>query len=179
MIFMLVGPSGVGKTTISKQLEKYFKIKSLTTDKIRRLKSFETEYKKYRQAGVNFPTSFRKKTYAKLLELGETEILRGKSIIFDATFSRDWQRSLVKDLAKKMKMQLVSIEVRLDKLSKDKIIKRFKDRLKKDKKAALPENYFIYKKYYQAMAKPNFVIDNDGTLAELRKKVNTIIKKMK
>lgn len=176
-LFIIAGPPGVGKSTVAKQIGNKLNIKIFSNDKVRWLKGFKKEYKKYRKSNSQYPTRFRKKIYNQLLKFGENEILNGKSIILDATFSREWQRNLAKNLAKEVKAKLVSIDVRLDKLSDEKIIKRFKDRLKKDKKATLPKIYFLYKRYYQPFTKPNFIINNDTTLQNLKKQVQYILKK--
>lgn len=177
-LIIVTGPPGVGKSTIAKQISKKLNIKVFSNDKVRHLKEFSEEYEKYRKANAQYPTRFRKKMYNQLIQLGMDEIFKGKSVILEATFSRDWQRNLAKRFAQKAKAKLVSIDVRIDQLSEEKIIKRFTDRLKKDKKATLPKIYYLYKKYHQIFIKPTFILNNDGTKADLKKQINHILTKI-
>jgi len=174
-IYMITGYAGAGKSTVAKQLSKKLGIKSFTTDKIRRLKEFEKQYNKYRQAGTNFHWTFRKKLHLKLLELAETELKNNKDVILDATLSRIWVRNIIKKFARKMNAKLIIFEIKFGQLTEKQILQRFKDRLKKDKNAGLPKIYYIYKKYWQPMTEKRFIIENDHTLAGLRKKINNLI----
>lgn len=49
--------------------------------------------------------------------------------------------------------------------------------MQKDSLAADAKLYWIYKKRHRQSSKGFIVINNDGTLAELKKQVNKIIKK--
>jgi predicted kinase len=178
ILFVITGLTGAGKSTVAKMIAKKLKIKAFATDKIRQNKTFKERFEFHRKNERFFPWRLKSQVYKKMMMLGKKELLAGRSVILDATFVNQKARQIARQLATRTKAKLIPIEVKLDKITVEKIEQRFKKRLKKDKKAAPLRVHYIHKHRHRPLTGKHFVIKNDGTLTDLRRQVNQILKKV-
>lgn len=179
ILFITSGFPVSGKSTVASIIAKKFRIKIFTTDKIWREKEFKAEAMQHHKSKTFFSPSLRRRFYRKLMAYGQKELLAGRSVVLDGTFSTKWMIELAKNLARKNQIKLVPIRVELDKISPQEIIKRGDKRKKKDKQAADAKLYWKYKNKAKSLPKDFIIINNDGNLADLKKQVNKIIAKIK
>jgi hypothetical protein len=126
-VWVVCGMIASGKSTVAKALADVLQIKVLRSDVVRKklfdrhvLESQEEEFGKgiYSQDATSL-------TYGKLLLLAHEEIERGRSVILDATFSREDQRREVLRLVKDMDADIVFVECRCrDEVIRDRLEKR-------------------------------------------------------
>ena len=177
-LFIIIGPSGVGKSTAASIIAKKLKIKSFLTDLIRRRRKYHLAVDYYRKTGKFFPEKTRRKFYQELMQSGKKELSAGKSVILTGTFSRKWMRKRAEVLAGQTKAKLVPIEVKLTKISKAAIEERLKRRKMKDQKAAEAKLYWAYQRHFRPFRGRHFIINNSGGIKELNKQINKILKKI-
>lgn len=101
ILIAVFGLPGTGKTTFAGQLSRYLRIKHLNTDIIRNPSDGSEHYDEENKALV----------YDKMLELAESEIETGKSVIVDGTFYKRQLRNGVKELAKRYAASVKWIEI--------------------------------------------------------------------
>jgi len=177
-LFIIFGPSGVGKTTVAEVIAKKFKLKIFSTDQIRRTPKFKNKADYFQARAIFFPYKLRKQFYQTLMAQGKTKLASSRSVILDATFSSPWMWQMAQRLAKQTQARLVPIEVIFQNLPAEKIHDRLFKRVKKDNGSAKPEVHWKYQNRYQSLAKKHFLVNNDGSKNELKKQVKKIIKKL-
>ena len=106
---------------------------------------------------------------------GKKELMAGKNVLFDATFSNPWMWKMAENLLAQTQARLVPIEVVFEKISPKEIEKRLQKRFQKDPGAALPKTHFIYKNRYHPLRKKHFIVNNDVDKKNLQKQVKKII----
>jgi aminoglycoside phosphotransferase family enzyme/predicted kinase len=126
-VWVVCGMIASGKSTVAKALAVALQIKVLRSDVVRKklfdrqvFNSQEEEFGEgiYSQDATSL-------TYGKLLLLAHEEIERGRSVILDATFSREDQRREVLRLVKDMDADIVFVECRCrDEVIRDRLEKR-------------------------------------------------------
>ncbi|OGY52413.1 MAG: hypothetical protein A3J59_00705 [Candidatus Buchananbacteria bacterium RIFCSPHIGHO2_02_FULL_56_16] len=176
-LFAVGGIPGVGKSTVAKQIATTFKIKRFTTDNLKLAKQFRRLTAPYRKSGAMFPPSLRRRFYRQLADWGETELRRGRSVVLDATFSNAKLRSVVYRLVKVTNVRPMLIEIIKGELKDAAMISRMRRRHRADHRATPPMVYLTYYRYHAPFPRDWHRISNDGTKAELKKKVTDLLKK--
>ena len=126
-LWVVCGMPGSGKSTISRDLSRVFGIKALQSDVIRKelygLKPDDL-------SDMSFETGIYSKgasslTYGRLLLLAQEEIDQGRSIILDATYSKQHDRSEAIRMAKDNEANIVFVECVLkENVIKERLLKR-------------------------------------------------------
>lgn len=126
-LWVVCGMPGSGKSTISRDLSRVFRIKTFQSDVIRKelygLKpddlsdmSFETGIYSKGASGL---------TYGRLLLLAQEEIEQGRSVILDATYSKQHDRIEAIRMAKDNEANIVFVECVLkENVIKERLLKR-------------------------------------------------------
>lgn len=126
-IWVVCGLPASGKSTVSRELARTFKVKIFNSDVVRK-KMFKVQSEKTMAASFEDGIYSKKAsslTYEKLLSLAEEDVGKGNSVILDATFSIKDQRHKALTLAKEMKSEILFVEcVSSDQLLKDRLTKR-------------------------------------------------------
>lgn len=177
-LFIVAGPSGAGKSTVARIIAKKFKIKIFSNDQIRRSKIFKEKVEPYVQAGKFFPDHLRRQFYEQLTNYAKKELMKGKDVILDATFSDKWTHEFIYGLTAETNVKLILIEIKLDQIAESKIKQRLNKRLKQDENAARPNIFLEYKKHYQLFPEPHFIVNNDGSLTDLQVQIHKILKQI-
>ncbi|MBI1912367.1 MAG: AAA family ATPase [Deltaproteobacteria bacterium] len=89
-LIIIMGLSGTGKTTIAEELSRDFSLIRLSSDSIRKeLAGIPIEEKRIEEfkKGI-YSEEFTNRTYRALIERGITYLKNGRSVILDATFSK-------------------------------------------------------------------------------------------
>ena len=111
-LWVVCGMPGSGKTTIAKELARRFAIKVFCSDLIRKelfnLQAYEEMDAPFEKGIYSKKASLL--TYGKLLLSAQKEIEKGYSVILDATYGGQHQRSEVLRLAKDMDTNLMFVE---------------------------------------------------------------------
>jgi hypothetical protein len=129
-LFLTCGLMGTGKSTTARSLTDALGWKWLSSDTVRKelagLSPHERRYESFRQ-GIYAP-NFSETTYQTLFDQAGSLLQAGSSVILDASFKRERDRSAALELARKMRADFLLIECRCE----DAIIqKRLSDRLRK------------------------------------------------
>lgn len=111
-LWVVCGLSASGKSTIADEIAKIFQLNVYRSDVIRKRifgfsphESAVAEYEK----GIYTPEATRR-TYETLLEEAKKDLVKHKSVILDATFSKRYQRERVLELSREMKADPVFVE---------------------------------------------------------------------
>jgi aminoglycoside phosphotransferase family enzyme/predicted kinase len=129
MLTVISGLSGAGKSTLAKLLHKEANVKIITSDIVRKeLHDIDpySESKTAFKTGIYTKTG-TEKTYATLLERAEKLLKSGRSIIVDATFSKERFRGAALNTALKTGAEFNIIECTA---SEEEIKRRLKERSK-------------------------------------------------
>jgi aminoglycoside phosphotransferase family enzyme/predicted kinase len=126
-LWVVCGMPGSGKSTISKELSGAFGIKAFQSDVIRKelygLKPDDL-------SDIPFETGIYSKgasslTYGRLLLLAQEEIEQGRSVILDATYARQHDRSEAMRMAKDIDANIVFVECVLkENIIRERLLKR-------------------------------------------------------
>ena len=131
VLILTSGLMGAGKSTIARALTDALGWKGLSSDIVRKelahLSPRERRYEPFQQ-GIYAP-DFSETTYQALFARAGALLQAGSSVILDASFKRERDRSAAQDLARKMRADFLLIECRCE----DAIIqRRLSDRLGKE-----------------------------------------------
>jgi hypothetical protein len=117
-LWIVCGLSGSGKSTIAKELAKRLKVRCHRSDVMRK-KLFDLDPQRpvvtAYGASIYTPAA-TDKTYAQLLSEARKDLLRGKSVILDATFANLQHRYAARNLADHLEANVVFIECRCSEL---------------------------------------------------------------
>jgi aminoglycoside phosphotransferase family enzyme/predicted kinase len=126
-LWVVCGMPGSGKSTISNELSRIFRIKSFQSDVIRKelhgLKPGDF-------SDIPFETGIYSKgasnlTYGRLLLLAQEEIEQGRSVVLDATYSRRQYRSEALRLANDIDANIIFVEcVLTENIVRERLLKR-------------------------------------------------------
>jgi len=97
MLLVLVGLSGSGKSFVASILHKEFGFEWIRSDKIRK-EMAGIELTKKVKVGFSqgiYTEEWTKKVYERMLEIAEEKLKKGKKVVLDATFLKEWQRQMV------------------------------------------------------------------------------------
>jgi len=177
VLVIIAGKSGAGKTTAAKFISKKIHAKVFSTDQIRRTKEFKTITAPYQKIGKIFPAWLRRRFYRELMRQAREQLKRGRNVILDATFSEPWMFQMANHIAMGSSARVVAVEVIIKKLNERKIMERLTRRVKRDKGAAPPKTFWAYPSRHYLKIRSAITIRNDGTVATLRKKINTALRK--
>jgi hypothetical protein len=118
---------GSGKSTISEELSKVFKVKIYQSDVIRKelvgIRPGDPSDMPF-EAGI-YSKSVSSLTYGRLLLLAQEEISKGRSVILDATYSKQHDRIEAIRMAKDNEANIVFVECVLkENVIKERLLKR-------------------------------------------------------
>jgi aminoglycoside phosphotransferase family enzyme/predicted kinase len=126
-LWVVCGMPGSGKSTISRELSRVFRIKAFQSDVIRKeLYGLKPDD----QSDIPFGTGIYSKgagslTYGRLLLLAQEEIEQGKSVILDATYGKQHDRVEAVRVAKDNDANIVFVECVLkENVIKERLLKR-------------------------------------------------------
>jgi len=126
-LFMTYGLSGSGKSTVSQVfMQEYPAIRIRSDVERKRLCGIDVSQrdKKGVQQGI-YNTNTSEKTYLHILQLAETLLTSGFSVVVDAAFLQFKQRKLFFNLAHELQLKLVILECDIDlEILKDRLVKR-------------------------------------------------------
>lgn len=113
-IWVVVGLSGSGKSTIAAELEKTMNLRCYRSDVVRkRLFGLSPEAQVVTSFGESIYTpAASDRTYEKMLLEARKDMSRGRSVILDGTFGRLRHRVLARNLAEEMEANVIFIECR-------------------------------------------------------------------
>jgi predicted kinase len=159
VLIILTGLVGTGKSTVGKMIAKRIGAVMLSTDVIRRELFPKRTYSKEES----------RRTYEEMLERAAKLLSKNKSVILDATFSKEDYRNEAKDIARKTKSGWQVVELTCD----PKVIR---ERFSARKKTSDPSEatYLIYlrmRKWYERPSGRHITIDNSGGPKETEKQV--------
>lgn len=150
-LYVFMGLSGTGKSTISKRLAQSLGIKSFNSDFVRKeyVLGIGAKEKRLEPFGQGiYSKEFTEKTYRALIRLAGSELILGKSVILDATFLDKNRRKTLKELSKACGAKLYLIECSC---RDDVAIARLEERIKNDTEVSdgRKEIYLSQKRYYE------------------------------
>lgn len=99
MIVVVMGLSGSGKSFIAKILHEEFGFEWIRSDAIRK-ELAGVEEGRHVKVGFGegiYSEDWTKRVYQEMIKRAEQIHSRGKDVVLDATFLKDWQRNMVKD----------------------------------------------------------------------------------
>ena len=126
-LWVVCGMPGSGKSTISRDLSRVFRIKAFQSDVIRKelygLKPDDLSDMSF-EAGI-YSKGASGLTYGRLLLLGQEEIEQGRSVILDATYSKQHDRIEAIRMAKDNDVNIVFVECVLkENVIKERLLER-------------------------------------------------------
>ena len=126
-LWVVCGMPGSGKSTISRGLSRVFRIKAFQSDVIRKelygLKPDDLSDMSF-EAGI-YSKGASGLTYGRLLLLGQEEIEQGRSVILDATYSKQHDRIEAIRMAKDNDVNIVFVECVLkENVIKERLLER-------------------------------------------------------
>jgi len=126
-LWVVCGMPGSGKSTISKELSRVFGIKAIQSDVIRKElfgKRPDDPSDMPFEAGM-YSKSASRLTYGRLLLLAQEEIEKGRSVILDATYSKQYDRIEAMRMAEDSEANIVFVECVLkERVIKERLLKR-------------------------------------------------------
>jgi predicted kinase len=158
MLYLICGLPGVGKSTVSRELEKLTGAVMLRTDEIRKL-IFETP---------EYTNEEKEKVYEALFRTAESLLRLGKDVILDATFYKESLRKEALSVAKKADVSYMIIEVVCD----EKLMAGIMKRRYRDFSDADYEVYRKVKAQWEPVEEEHEVVDT--TTKEWKKRVKEI-----
>ncbi|WP_340694960.1 AAA family ATPase [Hydrogenobacter thermophilus] len=99
MIVVVMGLSGSGKSFIAKILHEEFGFEWIRSDAIRK-ELAGVEEGRHVKVGFGkgiYSEDWTKRVYQEMIKRAEQIHSRGKDVVLDATFLKDWQRNMVKE----------------------------------------------------------------------------------
>jgi predicted kinase len=158
MLYLICGLPGVGKSTVSKEIEKLTGAVLLRTDEIRKLIFKTPEYTKEE----------KEKVYDALFRTAESLLRLGKDVILDATFYKESLRKEALSFVKKAGAPYKIVEVVCD----EKLMPVI---MKKRKREFSDADYDVYRKVkaqWEPVSEEHEVVDT--TTKEWKKRVKEI-----
>lgn len=101
VLIVVCGIIATGKSTVAKKISGATGIELIRSDMVRKeladMSPEEHEYVEYGK-GIYSP-EFSAKTYQEMINRAKDRLIKGSSVILDATFSKQWQREAAKEAA--------------------------------------------------------------------------------
>jgi aminoglycoside phosphotransferase family enzyme/predicted kinase len=132
ILVITCGLAGTGKSTIARGLAERTGFKVLSSDEVRkRLAGIGAEERRVERFGGGiYAPDFTERTYAALFEQARPLLLKGRSVIVDATFLRREHRRAATRLAREAGAQFACLELQLnDEEARKRLDRRIRDRV--------------------------------------------------
>ncbi len=126
-VIVVGGGPGVGKSTLAQNLGAHYGYPVLASDEVRKdvtMTAHDEHHFADPDAGIYDPAS-KAATYDELRREAELLLRGGTGVVLDATWSRDRDRRLIRELARETGAELVEVECVLDRaIAKERIARR-------------------------------------------------------
>jgi predicted kinase len=164
MLLIVCGLPGTGKTHVSKKLASKFNATHFRTDDIRKQLLEQRTYSDKEKELV----------YEKLFEHAQSVLEKGKNVILDATFYKNYHRKQVVKLAKQTKTPIYFIECVLS----PKSVKERLENRKNDLSEADVKVYQKLKRNFEPLRQLHLELDTSKPFKDQFKEIQEFIKRM-
>ena len=168
-LIITCGLQGVGKSKVARFITDKRGFLLLRTDEISEEAVGEPTYT---EEGV-FTDEYIEKRYSELMRMIGEALKRGGSVVVDATFNKRKNRERARQIAMEAGADFQIIQVTCP----EEIVEERMKRRENDASTATFAHHLAYKKRFESFfvnERPPVVIGNEGTLEELRERVNTL-----
>ena len=130
ILIAVCGLLGTGKTTVALELGRRFNGEVIHSDRLRKeLAGIRVEEHLYLPFGKGiYSERFTKRTYREMIRRAEGFLRDGRNVILDATFSREWMREEVRELGRRVGVEVVFLECTAPEgIIRDRLLKRVRE----------------------------------------------------
>jgi predicted kinase len=153
VLYVFFGMIATGKSTIAQAWAEYKQLHCFSSDRVRKELAGINPTDSRRESvdsGI-YTNGFSQKTYKALLDIAETKLKKGKSVIVDASYQYAHDRQDVMELAKKINSQVYFILCHCPEIE----MKRRMDLREKDPAAVSDGRWEIYLKQKKRFESPD------------------------
>ncbi|OGW11920.1 MAG: hypothetical protein A2W77_01520 [Nitrospinae bacterium RIFCSPLOWO2_12_39_16] len=176
ILIIFAGLIGTGKSTLSKTLSKKLDIPIISSDIVRKelsgISPTEHKYEDF-EKGI-YSKEFTDKTYKEIFKKAEEFLMKGSSVIIDASFKKKSQRKMILDLAVEMGIRYFIIET----ICKDEEIKKRLNYRLKSKRATSDGRLEIYDKQKKDFDVINEIDRDSHIIIDTTKPIDVCIEKI-
>ena len=176
ILIIFAGLIGTGKSTLSKTLSKKLDIPIISSDIVRKelsgISPTEHKYEDF-EKGI-YSKEFTDKTYKEIFKKAEEFLMKGSSVIIDASFKKKSQRKMILDLAVEMGIRYFIIET----ICKDEEIKKRLNYRLKSKRATSDGRLEIYDKQKKDFDAINEIDRDSHIIIDTTKPIDVCIEKI-
>jgi len=159
-LIVVIGLQGTGKTTVAKKVTEMFNAVLLRTDVIRR------ELFKERQ----YTLEETKRVYGEMFERARKSLQEGKTVVLDAMFVKEQERTQARNIADGVGAQFQVVEV----VCSEDVIKERIEARSGDASEATFEIYLKFKNLFEPVLEEHITIDNSGSLEDIDTQLNKL-----
>ncbi|HAP67043.1 MAG TPA: hypothetical protein DCQ99_04395 [Nitrospinae bacterium] len=176
IFIIFAGLIGTGKSTLANLLSKKLNIPVISSDIIRKkLAGISTTEHKYEEfeKGI-YSRKFTDKTYTEIFKKAKEFLIKGSSVIIDASFQRRTDRNLVLNMANELGIKVFVVET----LCKDEEIKNRLNVRIKDKEQTSDGRWEIYSRQKEAFEAIDEIKEDFHIIIDTTKVIEVCIKKV-